>query len=103
MIYGDKKIDTSGNLKTILINFLAISGPQFLFTPNLIFFLWLKTPCKIWEPYDNSFWEKSNNLGRERERKKEREKTPLVVDTYFHDSRSDQFQFKFSNWGGWVH
>ena len=32
------------------------------------FFVWLKTPCKILEPYDNSFWEKSNPAER---RKKE--------------------------------
>jgi hypothetical protein len=31
------------------------------------FFLWLKTPCKISDPYDNSFWEKINDR-RERER-----------------------------------
>ena len=59
--------------------FLAISGdsknpkkltpqgqegsPKFVFTPNLIFFVWLKTPCKISEPYDTSFWEKSNGGG----------------------------------------
>ena len=50
--------------------------PKILFTPNLIF-LWLKTP-KIWEPYDNSFWEKSNPA--------EREIVPLIVDTKFRDS-----------------
>ena len=30
----------------------------------------LKTPCKISEPYDNSFWEKSNNLGKKEQEKK---------------------------------
>jgi hypothetical protein len=39
-----------------------------------------KIPCKISEPYDNSFWGKSNNLG-EKERKVEREKMPLIMDT----------------------
>ena len=29
-------------------------------------FLWVKTPCKILEPYDNPFWEKSNPAERER-------------------------------------
>jgi hypothetical protein len=33
------------------------------------------------EPYDNSFWEKSNPAERKRDRKKEREITPLIVDT----------------------
>ena len=34
------------------------------------------------EPYDNPFWEKSNPAERERER----EITPLIVDTKFRDS-----------------
>jgi hypothetical protein len=35
---------------------------------NVIFVTFLKTPYTILEPYNNSFWEKSNNLG-EKERK----------------------------------
>ena len=41
--------------------------PNFIFTPNLIF-LRLKTPCKILETYDNTFWEKSNAGGKKEER-----------------------------------
>ena len=74
------QLKTIGNTK-FPINFLAISGdsthfslfqkktkkstpqgqggsPEFCFTPNLIF-LWVKTPCKISEPYNNPFLEKS--------------------------------------------
>jgi hypothetical protein len=70
---------------TILINFLAISGDSWHFSggpPNivshqLLFILWVKTPCKISEPYDDHFWEKSNPIRKSAER----EKTPLIVDT----------------------
>ena len=42
------------------------------FSPNKISFsLWLLPPCKISEPYDNAFWEKSNRGGE-----KERETSP---------------------------
>jgi hypothetical protein len=40
---------------------------NFVVTPTLIL-------CKIWEPYDNSFWEA-------REREERRRKTPLIEDT----------------------
>ena len=40
------------------------------FLPQILFFLWLKTPCKFSEPYDNSFWEKGNNLGEKEIREK---------------------------------
>ena len=40
-------------------------APPFFFTPNLIF-LWLKTPCKVSEPYNNPFWVKSNREEREK-------------------------------------
>ena len=36
------------------------------FLGQTLYFLWLKTPCKISEPYNNHFWEKSN-ARRERE------------------------------------
>ena len=49
-------------------------APNF-FLPQILFFVWLKTPHKISEPYDNFFWEKSNPA-----EKKEREKTLLIVD-----------------------
>jgi hypothetical protein len=39
--------------------------------------LWLKTPSKISEPYNNSFRRKSNS-GRE---KKKEKKTPLIVNS----------------------
>ena len=34
-------------------------GPPNFFSLQILFFLWVKTPCKILEPYDNPFWEKS--------------------------------------------
>ena len=34
---------------------------------QILFVVWLKTPCKISEPYDNPFWEKSK-WRRKRER-----------------------------------
>ena len=43
------------------------------------------------EPYDNSFWEKSNG-GRKKE-----EKTPLIVDTYFRDSARKLLGPKFTS------
>ena len=66
----------SKNVKDFPINFLAISGDSKHFS----FFpekkpggQGLKTSCKIWEPYDNSFWEKSNPAEeREIEERKER-------------------------------
>jgi hypothetical protein len=83
----------------MLINFLAISGnsknfsfflkktkkidppgaggvPQFFVVPQFLFFSWLKAPCKISEPYDNSFWEKSNPAERKKEETKR--KFPLA-------------------------
>ena len=39
-------------------------GPQILFYPKSYFFVWLNTTCKISEPYDNSFWEKSKPAER---------------------------------------
>ena len=43
-------------------------SPQIVFTQNLIFW-WLIIPCKISEPYENPFWEKSK-CRREKEREK---------------------------------
>jgi hypothetical protein len=78
--------------KNVLINILAISGdskhfsfcsqknmknrppggqtgsPKFV-SPQILCFLWVKTPCKISEPYINPFWEK-NNMGRKKKKKK---------------------------------
>ena len=51
-------------------------GPPNLFSPLIKKMLWLKTPCKISEPYDNRFWEKSR-WSRERERKKEKKKNAV--------------------------
>ena len=46
---------------------------RFLFknkNKKLILFFWcLKTPCKISEPYDNPFWEKSNPAQRKKEKR----------------------------------
>ena len=39
-----------------------------------------QNPMQKSEPYDNSFWEKSNPGGRKKERRK-RKKTLLIVDT----------------------
>ena len=47
----------------------AGGSPNNLFTQVLVF-LWLKTPCKISKPYDNSFWEKSNPSGKERKKRR---------------------------------
>ena len=47
--------------------------PRIFFSPQILFFLCVKTPCKILEPYDNPFWEKSNPAERrERERREKR-------------------------------
>ena len=43
-------------------------GPPNFVPPQILFFLWVKTPCKISEPYDNPFWEKSNPAQRKKER-----------------------------------
>jgi hypothetical protein len=50
---------------------------EFNFFTQVSYFLF--APCKISEPYNNFFWEKSNPA--ERRKKKEREITPLIVDT----------------------
>ena len=46
-------------------------GVKFFLPKFLLFFF--RSPCKIWEPYDNPFWKNSDG-GRKRKRKKEREK-----------------------------
>jgi hypothetical protein len=43
-------------------------GSPILFEPQILFLLRLKTPCKISEPFDNPFWEKSNPSRGKRER-----------------------------------
>jgi hypothetical protein len=65
ILFFRKKIDHRGTGGT----------PEFVLL-QILFFLWLKTPCEIPEPYDNPLLEKSKCR-----RKKEREKTPLIVDT----------------------
>ena len=47
-------------------------GPKLLVLIGILIFLLVRSPCKILDPYDNSFWGKSNPR-RERE---EREKIP---------------------------
>ena len=48
-------------------------GPPKFVLPQILFLLWLKTPCQILEPYDNPFWEKSN-IGRENKKKKKKKR-----------------------------
>jgi hypothetical protein len=55
----------------------SVQPPIKKISPQILFCLWLKTPCKISEPYDNPFWEKNNGSGR----KKGEKKTTLIVDT----------------------
>ena len=69
-------IDPSGSFRSKClgggVNFLAISPPFFVtFTPKI---LSLKAPCKISEPYDNPFLEKSmcRRRGERKKRKKRR-------------------------------
>jgi hypothetical protein len=90
-------IDTSGNLSRHVRvgSFQAILStsrclkkkkkkkklgcPPNFFSPKISYFLWLKTPCKISEPYDNPFWEKSNPA--EERQKERREIMALTVNT----------------------
>ena len=65
--------DVSGKGRGTNMGVPQICFPIFSLTPNLIF-LWLKTPCKISEPYDNPFWERSK---RSREKEEEREKNAV--------------------------
>ena len=53
-------------------------GCQKLYKGAILIFWLLRAACKISEPYDIPFWEKSNAR-----REKEREKTSLIVDIYF--------------------
>ena len=57
---------------------------------GILLFSNFRSPCKISEPYNNSFWEKINSGGRQRER----EKTLLIVDT-FRDSASKPAQTNY--------
>ena len=50
------KIDTPGGRE----------GPPNLVSPQTLFLLWLKTTRKIFKPYDNPFWEKSNPGGEKK-------------------------------------
>jgi hypothetical protein len=73
--FAHSPFDTSGNLSTqvsekggqqiwsIFSPFQAILST---FPTPILLFLWVKTPCKISELYDNLFWEKSNPPQRKR-------------------------------------
>ena len=42
----------------------------------------VRSPCKIWEPYDNPFWKNSDGGEREKEREKEKkrkEKKSMII------------------------
>ena len=60
-----------------LFSYLSIKlNLDFSFSNQSInYFYIIITPCKISEPYDNAFWEKSKRGG------KKRKKTPVIVDT----------------------
>ena len=42
-------------------------GSNFFLPKFLLFFF--RSPCKIWEPYDNPFWKNSDGEEREKEKK----------------------------------
>ena len=44
------------------------AGSNFFFTQ--IFIIFFRSPCKIWEPYDNPFWKNSDGGGEKEEEKK---------------------------------
>jgi hypothetical protein len=45
-------------------------GAPIFFLPQLLIVLGLKNQCQISEPYNNSFWEKSNGGRRQKKEKK---------------------------------
>jgi hypothetical protein len=60
----------------------------------LLFFF--RSPCKIWEPYDNPFWKNSD--GGRREKKREKKSMIIVVPSCLKDAdgartRSDQIEY----------
>jgi hypothetical protein len=44
-------------------------GPRLFFLIGILIFLLLRSPCKIWEPYDNSLSEIYQMTGERREEK----------------------------------
>ena len=51
-----------------------------IFVIGILIFLLLRSLCKISEPYDNPFWEKSDGgIRKKKERKKERRLIPTIV------------------------
>ena len=115
----------SQNLKQILVKFLAISGnskhfscyqkktkkltppqrggqggPQSLFSPRILIFLWLKTPCNISKPYDNPFWGE-NNGGRKRERKNSVNSGHFVLWQRMQDARAKIVTAQLNLSTGW--
>jgi hypothetical protein len=66
------------------------AGSNFFLPKFLLFFF--RSPCKIWEPYDNPFWKNSDG-GREKE--EEKKSMIIVVPSCLKDAdgaytRSDQ-------------
>jgi hypothetical protein len=48
-------------------------GPQILFLIGILIFLLLRSLCQISKPYDNPFWEKSNNGRKKEEERRKKE------------------------------
>jgi hypothetical protein len=49
---------------------------------GILIFLVVRSPCKIWEPYDNPFWKNSDGGGEKkekREKRKEEEKKSMII------------------------
>ena len=46
---------------------IANRGP-YLYLVGILIFLWVRSPCKISEPYNNNFWD--FRYGTEKERRK---------------------------------
>ena len=67
-------------------------GPHFCL-PQILFLLWLKTPSKISEPYDNPFWEKSK-----RNKEEESEKNDVYSGHLVLWQRTQTDQTKISWW-----
>ena len=57
---------------------IDVSGNFFL--PKFLLFFF-RSPCKIWEPYDNPFWKNSDG-GRKKEREKRKEEKREKVNDY---------------------
>jgi hypothetical protein len=52
-----------------------------------------RSPCKIWEPYDNPFWKNSDG-GRKKEEKREKRKRREKVNDYSGTIVSERRQWR---------